>query len=1290
MKVNKHLSLCVLAVLLLTALIVLTVSAQEPSAAPRSVQALDEFMVVELTADDALVVDHDGVTGDDRGGIATSASRVLVTGDDDTGNYDLADLSGGFSVGAVYDVLVSDLKTGQIYLLGHGGAPVPTYAGDQTVSQLLLVDGETGALTGEAVTLVPAFTLNTDSEGALFAGYGRVVVYDGNNGAIWSIETPSGAVSSLPFSALPYYYGCENWAMWGIAEYFGGEDYMVYRGDNQEIWRTRVSDGDTTVLATFSDLSDLCSLSASIAYGRWYFHYEDDGQFGGSDETLGYARAAFLFPAGHLDGHVYDELTAAPIEGVTVSADGFQAETDAGGYYTLTLPAGTYTVTAQHPLYQAESVTNIDIFTDVVTTQDFELIPRVTFEPSSFHVTLDWQTTDTAGAIIHNYMASAYDFEFHEWDKGFVPMAQFGGGGWQLVAQSGAIALVSDDTELAAITPILDDMGLVYDAWDEEDTNLYLEDPAFLEGYGIIVWYTHDRQITLGEHDALEAWLQDGGKLLTTGYDSLGSPDDPLLADLVRSSQYGDDARGNTYEILLDHPITHGPYGVYPPGTQLPINNTDQDNAVADTGRGAEAVATLVSEIYDKIIATDLGTGIVVYWNGNEYCDDWLLAPPPADKPREDKGRPGVTSGSVQSQDGQNLFKNTLAWFLSAGGVPWLGQEPLSGSVPAGDSLGVTLLFTATYGAGVNQPGDYYATLIMNGDPRLDVPVQMTVLPPADLGRVGGYVLDRCTGEGVEAVVAISGGAPITETTSDPDTGRYAAWLVPGTYELEFTAPGYLTHTATVDVTAGQTTTLDVDLFPDRACMQVEPDRIEVWVLSGTLTYAHPSGINITNDGGQDLEYSIIEISGTLSLGQPLPRPDDPGYDSDDVVAIPVVPSAPTQPQASGVLLIQDSNPWGYASIETILTNNDIPYTIINSTQIPTTDFAPYKMIIVPSVQGSSYNNVYNANLAKFEDFILGGGVMLLNYAEQSDYLPYRLPPFGGVNNDQLESDNYIVDPAHPIMAGVPNPYSGNSASHSYLTGLAPDDHILVTGGNAPGGNVVMIERARGAGLLIAGGQTYEWGYANGQGSGIILDNMIPYYYYTWQPDIDVPWVWEEPVSGTVPSDLMATGHVDVFFTTIVTDPLPLGSYTATLLVDGNDPVDARHEIPTFMHIVDELATPSLSDDTYACGLPGESVTHVFTVTNEGPTAGSFDLSVDFATWTATPSVTSIGPLDVGASESFEVVVDIPPGAAPAATDIFTVVAEYPAIPAFYDVAHGETCVEELHIYLPIIVQNYH
>lgn len=195
----------------------------------------------------------------------------------------------------------------------------------------------------------------------------------------------------------------------------------------------------------------------------------------------------------------------------------------------------------------------------------------------------------------------------------------------------GNVALISDQTELQAITPILDDIGLSYDVinnnWNGTQ-GVYTSDYSFLSNYGVVVWYasgaTWGRFTTLQEHDALEQYLQAGGRLLVTGYDTLGSPTDPLLADLIRSSSSGDGPFTYDYTITAGgHPITDGPYGSFPAGTALTAGRYDHDQAEADTSRGATTVAEL-SGGRDKILATELASGgIVVYWNGNRDASDW-------------------------------------------------------------------------------------------------------------------------------------------------------------------------------------------------------------------------------------------------------------------------------------------------------------------------------------------------------------------------------------------------------------------------------------------------------------------------------------------------------------------------------------------------------------------------------------------------------------------------------------------------------------------------------------------
>ena len=59
-----------------------------------------EFGITALLGTGSQAIEHNGVTGDDRGGIAVSSTHVFYSGDSATGRFNLADLSGGASAGA--------------------------------------------------------------------------------------------------------------------------------------------------------------------------------------------------------------------------------------------------------------------------------------------------------------------------------------------------------------------------------------------------------------------------------------------------------------------------------------------------------------------------------------------------------------------------------------------------------------------------------------------------------------------------------------------------------------------------------------------------------------------------------------------------------------------------------------------------------------------------------------------------------------------------------------------------------------------------------------------------------------------------------------------------------------------------------------------------------------------------------------------------------------------------------------------------------------------------------------
>ena len=199
------------------------------------------------------------------------------------------------------------------------------------------------------------------------------------------------------------------------------------------------------------------------------------------------------------------------------------------------------------------------------------------------------------------------------------------------------VALISANSELMTIAPILDSMGIGYDIYNDNNMYLYTEDLNLLLKYKAVVFYNRYRWITSTEYSTLESYLSLGGNLLVTGFDCLVS--DTLLADLVRSSSTGDNVgEPDLYVVDGAHPIMNGPYGSFPAGYHIYGLYSDCDMAEADITRGAITVAELWDG-YDRIIATDGLPGKVVFWNGDGTYD-WIW-----------------------NSDCEAMFKNLIYWF---------------------------------------------------------------------------------------------------------------------------------------------------------------------------------------------------------------------------------------------------------------------------------------------------------------------------------------------------------------------------------------------------------------------------------------------------------------------------------------------------------------------------------------------------------------------------------------------------------------------------------------------------
>jgi hypothetical protein len=250
------------------------------------------FRIDSLTPDNYVSREVNFVTGDDRGGIAVSGSRVFLSGDGATGIFDHGLSTTGTVSSGILEGIFTNVKDQSAWTLGTSATTAVSYGGG-SITHMVQLDPVTGALTGNSVALSAPVSVGYNT--GIFGGYDRVLLNTGmatiQVNLTDGVTTTFGSIGALGHSAA------ESWAYWGVAEVFGGDQYLAYVQNSQTIVRTRVSDGLTSTIASFSNISDMASFTVSPSEGRWYYHYEGSGVFGNRDETLGYASAAFTLLA---------------------------------------------------------------------------------------------------------------------------------------------------------------------------------------------------------------------------------------------------------------------------------------------------------------------------------------------------------------------------------------------------------------------------------------------------------------------------------------------------------------------------------------------------------------------------------------------------------------------------------------------------------------------------------------------------------------------------------------------------------------------------------------------------------------------------------------------------------------------------------------------------------------------------------------------------------------------------------------------------------------------------------
>src|SRR5581483_3202361 len=144
--------------------------------------------------------------------------------------------------------------------------------------------------------------------------------------------------------------------------------------------------------------------------------------------------------------------------------------------------------------------------------------------------------------------------------------------------------------------------------------------------------------------------------------------------------------------------------------------------------------------------------------------------------------------------------------------------------------------------------------------------------------------------------------------------------------------------------------------------------------------------------------------------------------------------------------LFDTHDAWGFTVIKDAITSNGHTYTEFAPAQLAGFNFADYRVIILnwDDTVSADFVADYSAAIPALEAYINAGGVVWVAAAIQScDSIPM---PFGGQGNGcDFGANDPIVDTANPMMAGMPNPIPGNSASHLSFSGLPGLAHVIVT-----------------------------------------------------------------------------------------------------------------------------------------------------------------------------------------------------------------------------------------------------
>lgn len=811
--------------------------------------------------------------------------------------------------------------------------------------------------------------------------------------------------------------------------------------------------------------------------------------------------------------------------------------TDEMGTYAVWLDAmySPMTITVSAPEHEKGEVTGVGVSAGVTTTEDFDLrwlVPCVSPNPAGLSVALDMGDTATAMLYVENNGAVEADWELSEAnrDPGFVPLAPSAGEDVLVVAYDTAAATAMEAALTANGYTYLRVDRTTFQGMAVPDLLAY-KAVFYAGGYSSDSWAK------------AMAYLDAGGSFLIADNDFLYSSSNTTFYQTYLQATYVSDS--GSAGVLTGVDIMAG---VNP---DISLDPYPDDFAIS----GADAVGIFVAPSANW-------SGLRIARAGYQaICLSWDF------------------DDTAAVADETAIIGRAMTWLAPAGPVdivPWMAQDPLTGTVVASASNPVTVTFDASV-AEVTQPGDYLAWINVDApaDPVMGgfaVPVTMTVNPPATWGRLDGtvYSLGYCDAEvnPVEgADVVIENGVEVTLTTGVD--GMYGYWLAPGTYTVTATAPDHTVGEVVVTVSAGVSQTQNFSLRWLAPCVTATPDAINDTLAMGD-TSDHP--LTILNDGAGDANFSFTEwyegytIASVLAPSAPagklrLVTIGDNAFTTNPKAssAVSVPPPAKARPEGVYALThslsqtIMDGNSAACGSGGVVADNDFIRVFDLGAFGITEYfDVQTVEVGIQTAVAGSGGVQPGTINLYTLDGPLTWANMTLIGTAD-----------FDIHDGDALS------------VVSVP------------VTATAPAGSVLVVDFSIPDGQAQGHSFWPGSNNLGQTAPSYIASVACGMSDPVdtadigfpdmhLVINVIGYT----PESVDLPWLIEDPLTGVTLGDNTSAVTVTLDAGQV---PLP-GTYLATLKVETDDPVNPRYPVAVAMTVTLPATYGKIEGTVYGMG----------------------------------------------------------------------------------------------------------